>query len=70
MNTHLVFGLASVVVAIYCFVSWRKNKDRDFFWFMWLGILGILAEIVNALLPNSKFPILLIVGPLIVMLAA
>jgi len=69
MNTHLIFGLASVIVAIYCFVSWKRNNDRDFFWFMWLGILGVSAEVINAVFPDLNFPILLIAGPLIVLLA-
>jgi hypothetical protein len=69
MNTHLILGIASVLATVYCFASWRKSQDRDFFWFMWLGILGVSVETIDAIFHNLKFPILLVAGPLIVLLA-
>jgi len=39
--------MACLIWAIYSVPLWKERKDRDALWFIWLGAIGFVAEVIN-----------------------
>jgi hypothetical protein len=78
MNSQLLYGSISLLLGIYSFITWRKSKDKDFLWLMWVAFANFLIEIVGyivlLIVPPSSYIIsidnvvLLVVGPIMILL--
>ena len=47
METKLTFGLLYLMGAVICFNIWEKQRDKDWLWFAWLGVVGGFVELLG-----------------------
>ncbi|GEM_PF-6193268 len=47
MNTNLFFVVVYLIVACFCYITWRKYKDKDFLYAFLLAIPAILNRILK-----------------------
>jgi hypothetical protein len=46
MNSRFVYIIFWFIFASLNSYSWKKTKDRDFLWYLGVGVVGLLAELV------------------------
>jgi tryptophan-rich sensory protein len=41
--------LLFIVIGIASYLTWRKDRNRNYIWFAWINIVGLLIEVGNYL---------------------
>ena len=53
MNLEIIQTLVFPIVSIVSYFAWRKYQNKDYFWIMWVGIIGLLLDIVRYIATSS-----------------
>jgi len=47
MNAKLIYSILYFIGSVTCFSVWKKYKDKDWLWFVWLATIGGSIELIN-----------------------
>ena len=50
MTVNIATGSIYLIWTMLSFLLWRKRRDKDLLWFIWLGAIGLVAEVADFLL--------------------
>ena len=54
MNLEIIQTLVFPLIGIVSYFAWKKYQSNDYFWIMWIGIVGFAIDILRYIL-NSIF---------------
>ena len=46
MNSRLIYAAFWIIFAVWNYYDWRKHRDEDLLWFMGIGVVGFVAELL------------------------
>ena len=56
MNSRLVYIRFWFIFALWNVLCWKKSKDKDLLWYLAVGIIGLVAELIYEYLILSSAP--------------
>ena len=39
--------LLFIVIGVVSYLTWRKDRGKDYIWFAWINVVGLLVEVWN-----------------------
>ncbi|KKW19644.1 MAG: hypothetical protein UY63_C0008G0004 [Parcubacteria group bacterium GW2011_GWA2_51_10] len=53
MNLEIIQTLVFPVISVVSYFAWQKYQDRDYFWIMWVAIVGLTIDILRYVITST-----------------